>query len=410
MRLRKLLAPIAPEGLLVLGAIAFVRWGPPPQEIAVFVRGFAYAVVATGAVLALRLRRPRLLLSLTVIALAMAAGPLLAAAGISTEEERRAAGGMIALLLPLNLAGFSFVRERGLLTAPGLLRFAVVAMQAAAVWLLAAMGATAALRVLEPEGLPPLLAGLSEHPPTVLAAFGLGLLVLLARLLWCPEPVRRGFFWAAAACLLAVLAGIVDAATTSTSMLYLGAAGLVLVVAAIESTYTMAYRDELTGLPARRALDEALARVSGSYTVAMVDVDHFKQFNDRHGHDVGDQVLRLVGTQLERVSGGGKAYRYGGEEFTILFEGKSVAECLPHLQAVRREVAAATFTIRGADRPRRKPRTPRRPKRTPRCVSVTVSIGAAERDERRSSPDEVVKAADRALYRAKDGGRNRVEG
>ena len=67
----------------------------------------------------------------------------------------------------------------------------------------------------------------------------------------------------------------------------------------------MAYDDELTGLPARRALNEALARLRGTYTVAMVDIDHFKRFNDEHGHDVGDQILRMVGARLAGVGGGG---------------------------------------------------------------------------------------------------------
>ena len=62
----------------------------------------------------------------------------------------------------------------------------------------------------------------------------------------------------------------------------------------------MAYHDELTGLPGRRALNEALLRVGSRYAVAMVDVDHFKHFNDAYGHEVGDQVLRMVAAQLDR--------------------------------------------------------------------------------------------------------------
>ena len=87
----------------------------------------------------------------------------------------------------------------------------------------------------------------------------------------------------------------------------------------------MAYDDELTGLPARRALNEALTRLRGVYTVAMVDIDHFKRFNDEHGHDVGDQLLRMVGARVGEVRGGGRAFRYGGEEFAVLFPGSGRA-------------------------------------------------------------------------------------
>ena len=117
--------------------------------------------------------------------------------------------------------------------------------------------------------------------------------------------------------------------------------------------FHMAFRDELTGLPGRRALNESCNAWAGS-TLAMADVDHFKVFNDTHGHDVGDQVLRMVAAQLRRVSGGGHAYRYGGEEFTLVFPGKTAAESMPHLEAVRRAIEAYQMRLR--DKPAR-PRT-----------------------------------------------------
>ena len=76
----------------------------------------------------------------------------------------------------------------------------------------------------------------------------------------------------------------------------------------------MAYHDELTGLPGRRALNEALLRVGSRYAVAMVDVDHFKHFNDAYGHEVGDQVLRMVAAQLDRGGGGGFSLHRGAPE------------------------------------------------------------------------------------------------
>jgi diguanylate cyclase (GGDEF)-like protein len=138
----------------------------------------------------------------------------------------------------------------------------------------------------------------------------------------------------------------------------------------------------------------------------MIDVDRFKQFNDRFGHDAGDHVLRMVAARLAKVSGGGTAYRYGGEEFAILFPGKSAEECLPHLEELRETVETSRFTMRRRFRPRNKPAAPKGRQREP--VVITVSIGVAEKDSRHSSPDQVVQAADKALYRAKEAGRNRV--
>jgi diguanylate cyclase (GGDEF)-like protein len=138
----------------------------------------------------------------------------------------------------------------------------------------------------------------------------------------------------------------------------------------------------------------------------MIDVDRFKQFNDRFGHDAGDHVLRMVAARLAKVSGGGTAYRYGGEEFAILFPGKSAEECLPHLEELRETVETSRFTMRRRFRPRNKPAAPKGRQREP--VVITVSIGVAEKNHRHSSPDQVVQAADKALYRAKEAGRNRV--
>jgi PleD family two-component response regulator len=142
----------------------------------------------------------------------------------------------------------------------------------------------------------------------------------------------------------------------------------------------------------------------------MLDVDRFKQFNDTHGHDVGDQVLKLVGGQLALVAGGGRAFRYGGEEFSVLFPNSSVREALPHLEKVRKTIEGYGMAVRRSDRPLDgKEGSVRRGERAVEIVlSVTVSVGVADSSGDRDTPDKVIKAADQALYRAKQGGRNRV--
>jgi len=72
------------------------------------------------------------------------------------------------------------------------------------------------------------------------------------------------------------------------------------------------------------------------YVIAMLDVDHFKSFNDTYGHDVGDQVLKMVAAKINGVKGGGKPFRYGGEEFTVIFPRRRLAEAIPHLEEVRK--------------------------------------------------------------------------
>jgi len=191
---------------------------------------------------------------------------------------------------------------------------------------------------------------------------------------------------------------------------FMTAAGSILLVSLLQESHRLAFRDELTGLPSRRALEERLRGLGPVHVIAMLDVDHFKKFNDTHGHDIGDQVLRLVGSRLAQTTGGGTAYRYGGEEFCILFPGLRLAEALPHIEKIRADIAAYEMAVRSDDRPKNPEAGTRlRDLRSPdKTLSVTVSIGAAEPDDPRATPAEVIRAADKALYRAKEAGRNRV--
>lgn len=232
----------------------------------------------------------------------------------------------------------------------------------------------------------------------------LALLVTLGMAIRRDHPVEKGLFWTMVALLLALGSG----ADSVESTVHLTAGALILALAVVETSYAMAFRDELTGLPARRALWQEIESAGRSYAVAMIDVDHFKEVNDRHGHDVGDQVLRLVASQLGEVSGGGRTFRYGGEEFTVVFPGKGCEDVLPHLEELREKIEASRFAVRRMGRPRKRPPEKRAKKKPPRRLSVTVSIGVAERTEEEATGEAVVKAADRALYRAKEAGRNRV--
>lgn len=176
-----------------------------------------------------------------------------------------------------------------------------------------------------------------------------------------------------------------------------------LLVVCIESYY-LAYRDDLTGLPTRRALNQLSLSLSRRYTVAMIDIDHFKKFNDSYGHDIGDQVLKLVAAKLGNIKGGGRVFRYGGEEFTVVFPGKNAEACLPYLESLREEVASYDMVIRDVARTGKKFRKSHK-SHPCKTVNVTVSIGFAQKLSKQKF-FQVLKNADLALYRAKKRGRN----
>jgi diguanylate cyclase (GGDEF)-like protein len=239
-------------------------------------------------------------------------------------------------------------------------------------------------------------------PALALLAFLVAIVATALRFVVRRTVIQASLAWA----LLAALLGLNGSRTAST--VYLATGGLVLIVSLIETSHRMAFSDELTGLPSRRALTDALMRLPELYTIAMIDIDHFKKLNDEYGHAAGDQVLRMIGSTLTRTAGGGRPFRYGGEEFAVLFPGKSAEEALPHLEDLRETIEGSSFTLRGGDRPKVRPQKPARSSGRRRTLAITVSIGVAEPEKIGVDPEDVIRAADQALYQAKRTGRNRV--
>ncbi|MDH5790243.1 MAG: GGDEF domain-containing protein, partial [Nitrospinota bacterium] len=184
----------------------------------------------------------------------------------------------------------------------------------------------------------------------------------------------------------------------------------ILLHAIFRSYWHRVYVDELTDIPNRRALDEHLSHLSGEYAIAMMDIDHFKAFNDNYGHDEGDNVLRLVGSVLNEELGD-RVYRYGGEEFCAVFKGVSAEDAYMFANKVRRKLEEREFYIR-------KPNSKREPtssfdrrrakKNNGKKVQITISIGLANPTKKTKTAEDVIKLSDQALYQAKRKGRNRV--
>jgi len=401
--MRRLSVVMLPGGLLLLAALVFLRPGAMPASMHPYVRAYPYVVAGAGVLLGCLFNRSRVVFAIVAVALADRALLPFAASGTMAAGVGRIIFDAVSILLPLNLAAFAMLGERGILTAQGLARLVAILAQCLAVGVLLP-GLPGVPAWLEHRFVHADLAAWTPVPQPALLAFGLAILVQGIRVILHRTAIEGGFLWALGASFVALHASRAGWLPTN----YFATAGLALVVAVFETSYRMAYHDDLTGLPGRRALNEALMKLGNRYAVAMVDIDRFKQFNDRYGHDVGDQVLRMVASKLEGVSGGGKAFRFGGEEFAVVFPGQSAEDAIPRLESLRKAVQASCFVLRGPDRPRKKPDTPRSRGVPQRAVVVTVSIGVAERSERNAKPDQVIKAADKALYRAKDAGRNQV--
>lgn len=399
---------VVPGGAL-LALMAGIINSPLLAQVAPSLLFFYFAVYGAGLLLAWRFHSSRILFSLLTLLLAHRAVDFFAA-GQTFSGPGRSAVILAAFLIPINFMVFASMRERGLGIAGVGPRFGLLFLESVvvAVW-------------CRPENSGEAIrhAGMPHVPVWALAGFVAAAAMFVWRFVQTRRPIEPGFVWSVAA----VFLWLEFASLGKKADAYVATAGLIIAASLIETSYVLAYHDELTGIRGRRAFNEALISLDQQYAIAIVDIDHFKKFNDTYGHDVGDQVLCMVASRIAKVEGGGQAYRCGGEEFAVIFRGISAKDAFELLESLRKEIAGSSFRMRGSERragarageaDRRRPGKRKASggaalSRPPEGLSVTVSVGVAEPSTRYRQPERVIQAADQALYRAKQRGRNRVE-
>jgi len=379
---------------------------------------YYYAVFVTGILLAWRFHSSRVMFALLTLLLAHRAIQFFSGGHLLAMGPGHIALESTSLLLPINFLVFSITAERGLVVPALASRLGLIFCESVFVAVICAPGQTSSPGFVHAAVLNVHLFEQARIPQLALLAFVLAFGVLTIRFLLYGKPVENGLMWSLIATFLAFHAGAVGQFGDA----YFATAGLILAASLVENSYFLAYHDELTSLPARRAFNDALLDLEPPYTVAVVDIDHFKKVNDTYGHDTGDQVLSMVASRLGRVNSG-RAYRIGGEEFSILFAGKTAREVIADLEALRMAVSESSFRVRVSAERRKLPRGPdrrngklqksslvsERESQSPQQLSVSISIGVAEANRKTRAVEDVIRAADQALYRAKRTGRNRIE-
>jgi diguanylate cyclase (GGDEF)-like protein len=411
---------VLPGGLLLGMAVLVFQTGLAkiPAPVLDF---YYYAAFASGLLLAWRFHSSRVFSALLLLLLAHRAVQFFAGQ-IPAPGPGLTALEAVSFLLPLDFALLAFTRERGFTLAAATPRLLVLFAESVFVAAICRPEPAAGAGLFHGSLLNRAWFAWTPIPQISWFALVVAIGILVTRYITRHKVAESGLAWSLLSSFLALNLGGVGHAASA----YVATAAAILVASIIETSYAMAYHDELTGLPSRRAFNEATSRLEAPYTLAVVDIDHFKKFNDTYGHDTGDDVLCMVARNLANVTGGGQSFRVGGEEFTILFSGKPAKDVVVHLEHLRGTIENSVFRLRGSDRrtaPRghdrrkgaaQKRKTSRKTTgaayhSSTRNLSVTVSIGIAEPSKKHHGFEDVIKLADKALYRAKNAGRNRVE-
>ena len=310
---------------------------------------------------------------------------------------------LLVTLIPVNYLLNFLLKERGILNQFGIRRFVLLAIQLYCIaWLLE-------------HPYPPVKEFLtfsyfkysalqltSITQPLLIAILISGLVILL-KLIKSASVLYSGIL----SSFIAITTALHFYQQPQLATLFIILSGLLIIISITINAYSLAYLDELTNLPSRRAMVQNISTLGKKYCIAMVDVDHFKKFNDKYGHDIGDQVLKKLASQLRQVRGG-KSFRYGGEEFVVIFANKNLHEAKMYCNELCKNVANSPFMLRNKKRPKSKKKNSSRKQRDATPLTITISIGLAEKNTDLITANDVIKQADKALYKAKKNGRNQV--
>lgn len=378
--------------LIILSAFAIwsstqiALWSESIQGVLVFL---PYVAIALGLFIALWLNRIQPVLILLSLGCFNAVLFYFSSSAFGLELTEEALFPVVSILLPLNILLWIWLPEKGIfnkrLNSVVVLLFLV--QVALLFWLLVGV---------PEEWLAILSRPVVQSSNIILLSVSAGVMFLLTLFFIVLKMNQSSFkilYHAVFVVLVLMLVGVGQGFNLNTLAWFSTFSAIVLTLAMIFEAHRIAYTDELTGILGRRALMEHFLGLGKKYVIAMVDIDHFKKFNDDYGHDVGDEVLRRVARVLDHVKSG-TAFRYGGEEFTIVFANKTVNEVMEELEYIRRKVESGILEFRIGLKSIK--------------TNVTVSIGVAQSDVDFNVAKDVLKLADKGLYEAKLAGRNQI--
>ncbi|WP_432666613.1 GGDEF domain-containing protein [Wukongibacter baidiensis] len=387
-----------PIGLTIATYILIFNVSKLPKSWTMILQYISYFFFFVGMLLGSRFNKSKVFFLSLILVLSQ----LILSYGIiptySVSLETIGIFDILSFVIPINIFLFPILKERGILTSWGKIRLGFIIFQIMMIWWVIQPEQSQVHELIYHRVVTWKFVDMIPMPQVSMIAFLCTFIFINIRMLLKPNLMNSSLIGV----ILMVFTGFILKEQFLALQISFAMSGLILIIGVVEASYFMAYSDELTGIPARRALNESMMKLGGKYVIAMTDIDFFKKFNDTYGHDTGDEVLKMVASGLQKVKSGGKAFRYGGEEFTIVFPGKTQKDVIPHLEELRENISKQKYSYK------KKRKVNGKEKIVSKDLSVTISIGVAEKSDKYKSPEEVLKAADKALYRAKKKGRNCV--
>jgi diguanylate cyclase (GGDEF)-like protein len=396
---------LLPGGLIFFAAVGFLR----PQGLPLWcqrpVAALPYFVLGFGLIFGWYFSSARMILSLVSLVLADRALILFPVIGNASTSTSHIVFAATAFLLPINFLAFSILKEVALGTIPGVMRIIPILIQPfLVVWLFNFEQQDLTIALQMPY-FPRVSTTWTPIPQAALLAFLVAGIMHLARYALRRDPMDGGAMWALAAVFLAYHCTQFGWHPTN----FFSAAGLILFVTLVQSSYQRTYRDDLTGIAGRVAYEEATAQLGKNFVIAVLAIDQLKSYAGTHGKTVVEQILKLVAPKVQSACQGGHVFRVSGEELTLLFHNQSSMEALVVLNNVRKVIESTSLFLRGRDRVWEDSRGTKSPGPKDRELPITVSIGVADKSAEEASLSLVIKSAYRALYEAKTGGGNVVK-
>jgi diguanylate cyclase (GGDEF)-like protein len=303
---------------------------------------------------------------------------------------------MLSILFPLNIIWLSFSKERGIFSNYGINKAIIVSAQL--LWVFINIKIKSSTPVT--QGISKFYIGI-KVPAVVIYILVVGLM------LSCYLLKNRYMDLIYVSVLITSIISFYFSNRILLVAIFTSAIFVIVVIAMFDVSYSLAFYDPLTGVLSRRALEQELLKLGNrKYAIAMVDLDFFKKVNDSYGHDIGDEVLKMVASILNRTLSKAKVFRYGGEEFIVIFTGKSYNDTTTQLERTRRTIERRPFIVRSDNRPIEKSDKATKYSKGKGKINITVSIGLAQKTDLLKTGYDVIKKADEALYNSKNGGRN----